>query len=165
MTRFDADTPTDRRKLFADAVTAHRTRGSAFLTIEAAPPATPAFDPDDDGGRERAADPSGDGGRERAADPSGDDEDEDEEPQPWLQFAEKTFNLDATDEELDRVKALVDEFPEFRIDELESPDEADGTNVRITARSDANRLADFADRVFREVYEREESYRAWVVAV
>jgi len=153
MTRFDADTPTDRRKLFADAVTAHRNRGSAFLTIEAAPPETPVFDPD------------GDGGRQRAADPSGDDEDAEEEPQPWLQFAEKTFNLDATDAELERVKSLVDEFPEFRIDELESPETAEGTNVRITARSDANRLADFADRVFREVYERESSYRAWVVAV
>jgi len=141
MTRFDADTPTDRRKLFADAVTAHRNRGSAFLTIEAAPPETPVFDP------------------------SGDDEDAEEEPQPWLQFAEKTFNLDATDAELERVKSLVDEFPEFRIDELESPETAEGTNVRITARSDANRLADFADRVFREVYERESSYRAWVVAV
>jgi hypothetical protein len=141
MTRFDADTPTDRRKLFADAVTAHRTRGSAFLTIEAAPPESPAFDPD------------------------GEDEGDEEEPQPWLQFAEKTFNLDVTDAELDRVKALVDEFPEFRIDELESPDTAEGTNVRITARSDANRLADFADRVFRDVYEREEGYRAWVVAV
>jgi hypothetical protein len=141
MTRFDADTPTDRRKLFADAVTAHRTRGSAFLTIEAAPPESPAFDPD------------------------GEDEGDEEEPQPWLQFAEKTFNLDVTDAELDRVKSLVDEFPEFRIDELESPEEAEGTNVRITARSDANRLADFADRVFRDVYEREEGYRAWVVAV
>ncbi|WP_053947327.1 hypothetical protein [Halolamina sediminis] len=141
MTRFDADTPTDRRKLFADAVTAHRTRGSAFLTIEAAPPESPAFDPD------------------------GEDEGDEEEPQPWLQFAEKTFNLDVTDAELDRMKALVDEFPEFRIDELESPDTAEGTNVRITARSDANRLADFADRVFRDVYEREEGYRAWVVAV
>ncbi|GAB7094464.1 hypothetical protein JCM30237_16160 [Halolamina litorea] len=141
MTRFDADTPTERRKLFADAVTAHRTRGSAFLTIEAAPPETPAFDPD------------------------GDDEDEEDEPQPWLQFAEKTFNLDTTDDELDRVKGLVDEFPEFRIEDLESPDTAEGTNVRISARSDANRLADFADRVFQEVYEREADYRAWVVAV
>jgi len=141
MTRFDAETPTERRKLFADAVTAHRTRGSSFLTIEAEPTASPAFDPDGD-----------------------DEEDEDEVP-PWLQFAEKTFNLDATDEELDRVKALVDEFPEFRIDELESPDTAEGTNVRITARSDANRLADFADRVFRDVYDCEEAYRAWVAAV
>lgn len=141
MTRFDAETPTERRKLFADAVTAHRTRGSAFLTIEAAPPESAAFDPD------------------------GDDEDEEEEPQPWLQFAEKTFNLDTTDAELDRLKTLVDEFPEFRIDELESPEAAEGTNARVTARSDANRLADFADRVFREVYERETNYRAWVVAV
>ena len=141
MTRFDADTPTERRKLFADAVTAHRTRGSAFLTVEAAPPESPAFDP------------------------GGDDEEENDDPQPWLQFAEKTFNLDTTDAELDRVKSLVDEFPEFRIDELESPEEAEGTNVRITARSDANRLADFADRVFREVYERDEDYRAWVVAI
>ncbi|MFW5948788.1 MAG: hypothetical protein ACOCSD_04230 [Halolamina sp.] len=141
MTRFDADTPTERRKLFADAVTAHRTRGSAFLTIEAAPPDSPAFDP------------------------GGGDDGEDEELQPWLQFAEKTFNLDVTDAELDRLKDLVDEFPEFRIDELESPEAAEGTNVRITARSDANRLADFADRVFREVYERDEAFRAWVVAV
>ena len=143
MTRFDADTPTDRRKLFADAVTAHRTRGSAFLTIEAAPPEEPAFDPNGEA----------------------DEDEEEDEPQPWLQFAEKTFNLDVTDDELDRVKSLIDEFPEFRIGELESPDEAEGTNVRVTARSDANRLADFADRVFREVYKREEGYRAWVVAV
>lgn len=141
MTRFDAETPTERRKLFADAVTAHRTRGSAFLTIEAAPPESPAFDPD------------------------GDDDETEDEPQPWLQFAEKTFNLDTTDAELDRLKGLVDEYPEFRIDELESPEAAEGTNARITARSDANRLADFADRVFCEVYEREADYRAWVVAV
>ena len=93
------------------------------------------------------------------------DEDGDPLPAPWLQFAEKTFNLDCTDEELDRLKALIDEFPEFRIDQLESPEEAEGTNVRVTARSDANRLAEFADRAFREVYGRDEEYRAWVVAV
>lgn len=141
MTRFDADTPTERRKLFAAAVTAHRTRGSAFLTIEAAPPESPAFNPD------------------------GDDAAEDAETSPWLQFAEKTFNLDVTDEELTRLHGLVDEFAEFRVDELESPETAEGTNARITARSDANRLADFADRVFRGVYDREEDYQAWVVAV
>jgi len=59
----------------------------------------------------------------------------------------------------------VDEFAEFRIDELESPETVEGTNARISARSDANRLADFADRVFREVYELDDDYRAWVVAV
>ena len=144
MTRFDADTPTDRRKLFADAVTAHRTRGSAFLTIEA----------------ETVEEPSFGGGDEPE-----EEDDADEEPDPWLQFAEKTFNLDVTDDEHDRLNALIDDYPEFRVDALESPDTAEGTNVRITARSDANRLADFADRVFTDVYERDESYRAWVVQV
>lgn len=143
MTRFDADTPTDRRKLFADAVTAHRTRGSAFLTIEAEAVEEPSF---------------GDGGAET-------DEEQEDEPAPWLQFAEKTFNLDVTDEEHDRLNALVDDYPEFRVDALESPDMAEGTNVRITARSDANRLADFADRVFTEVYGYDEDYRAWAAQI
>ncbi len=142
MTRFDADTPTERRKLFADAVTAHRTRGSGFLTIEAEEPDTVSF---------------GEG--------AVDEEDDEEEVPPWLQFAEKTFNLDVTDQEHERLIDLVDDYPEFRIDALESPDTADGTNVRISARSDANRLADFADRVFREVYDHDENYRAWVVQV
>jgi len=132
MTRFEADTPAERRKLFADAVVAHRNRGSAFLTIEAEPL---------------------------------EDEADDEEPAPWIQFAEKTFNMDCGDAELDRLKALLEEFPEFRIDQIESPEEAEGTNVRITARSDANRLAGFVDRAFQEIYERPESYRAWVVAI
>jgi len=132
MTRFDADDPRERRKLFAEAVTAHRTRASPFLTIEA----------------------------ERNPDLDGEDA-----PAPWLQFAESTFNLDVTEDELDRVNTLVNDFPECRIDELESPEEAEGTNVRITARSDANRLAAFADRVFLEVYGRDEDYRAWVAAV
>ncbi|KAB1187845.1 MULTISPECIES: hypothetical protein [Haloferax] len=131
MTRFEADTPRERRKLFADAVVAHRNRGSAFLTLEA------DRDPDVDG----------------------------EGPGPWIQFGEQTFNMDVTDEELARLKDLLSEFPEFRIDQLESPDEAEGTNVRITARSDANRLAGFADQVFQAVYERTEEYRAWVVAI
>ncbi|WP_129113185.1 hypothetical protein [Halegenticoccus tardaugens] len=137
MTRFDADTPAERRKLFADAVVAHRERGSAFLTVEV------ASDPELDGV----------------------DEEGDPLPGPWIQFAERTFNLDATDEELDRVKALVSEFPEFRIDRLESPEGTEGTNVRITARSDANRLAGFVDRAFQEVYGRDDGYRAWVVAI
>lgn len=154
MTRFDADEPTDRRKLFADAVTAHRTRGSAFLTVEAREPEQAVQFGEDDGAEAGGAD-------------GGDGEAEGEEPRapPWIQFAEKTFNLDCTDGELERLNVLLDEYPEFRIDGMESPEEADGTNVRISARSDANRLADFLERVFREVYEQPEGYRAWVVQV
>ena len=137
MTRFDADTPTERRKLFAEAVTAHRKRGSPFLTVEIA--SDPALD--------------------------GTDDDGDPLPGPWIQFAEKTFNLDVTDDERERLEALLDDFREFRIDEVSSPEESEGTNVRITARSDANRLAGFVDRAFQEVYGRDEDYRAWVTQV
>lgn len=151
MTRFDADTPTDRRKLFGDAITAHRNRGSSFLTVEAERVEEPAFGGDAGGTEEETA------GDEGAT--------EDDDAPPWLQFSEKTFNLDVTDDELGQLKTLVGEFPEFRIDQLESPESAEGTNVRITARSDANRLADFADRVFCEVYDMRDDYRAWVVRV
>lgn len=128
MTRFEAETPAERRKLFADAVLAHRNRGSAFLTVEVAPRS-------------------------------------EEEPAPWIQFSEKTFNLDVTDEERARLESLLEEFPEFRIDQLETPEDAEGTNVRITARSDANRLAGFIDRAFQVVFERDADYHAWVVAI
>lgn len=134
MTRFDADDARDRRKLFAEAITAHRTRASQFVTIEA--------DADDDP-----------------------DEDGDDATRPWVQFGDNTFNLDVTDAELDDLKQLVGEFPEFRIERLESPDEVEGTNARITARSDPNRLATFADRVFLDVYDRPDSYRAWAAAI
>ena len=150
MTRFDADTSADRRKLFADAVTAHRERGSAFLTVEVEPP------------REKLqfGEPSGDGESEEPT-----DDGDGESPPPWIQFAEKTFNLDCTDEELSRLHDLLDEYPEFRIDEQETPEEAEGTNVRISARSDANRLAGFLDRAFAAVYDQPDDYRAWVVQI
>ena len=127
MTRFDADTPTERRKLFVDAITAHRERDSAFLTIEA------DTDPDD--------------------------------LAPWVQISQDTLNMDCTDEELDRLKDLLGEFPAFTIDEVTRPDEAEGTNVRVVGRGDANRVAQFVDRAFVEVYDRTEEYRAWVVDV
>lgn len=128
MTRFSADTPMERQKLFADAVVAHRTRASPFLTVE-----TPKTD--------------------------------DEEIAPWIQLAEQTLNMDCTDAELERLKSMLDEYQEFRIDQLESPENADGTNVQISARSDANRLAEFMDRAFRKVYGRPESYTVWAVDV
>jgi hypothetical protein len=137
MTRFDADTPAERRKLFVDAITAHRKRGSAFLTVEV--DGDPALD--------------------------GVDEDGDPLPAPWVQFAEKTFNLDVTDDERDRLEQLLEEYREFRIEALNSPEESEGTNVRITARSDANRLAGFVDHLVQHVYGRDESYRAWVTRV
>lgn len=133
MSRFDAADETERRKLFADAIDAHRKLNSGFCTFEI----------------------------HEGSDVT---ETEDEFP-PWIQFAEKEFNLDATDAELDRLKDLLSQYPEFRIDQLESPEEAEGTNVRITARADPNRLGDFVERAFREVYELEDDYRVWAVEI
>ena len=151
MTRFDATDPTERRKLFADAVTAHRERGSPFLTVEA------ELTDDEQARADELADDEDD------ADAETDGSDETPPQVPWIQFADQTVNLDCTDDELDRLKSLLSEFPEFRIDQLESPEETEGTNVRITARADANRLAGFVERVFLTVYERPDGYRAWVV--
>jgi hypothetical protein len=148
VTRFDAADPTERRKLVADAVRAHRRRSSPFLTVELDPEAVDA-----PAGAESAPD-----GAESAPDDDG-------RAVPWIQFAEDTFNLDCTDAELDALEALLEAFPEFRIDALDSPEGADGTNVRLTARSDANRLAAFVDRAFPAVYGAPEGYRLWVVTV
>ncbi|WP_251329095.1 hypothetical protein [Haloplanus pelagicus] len=136
MTRFDAADAAGRRKLFAEAVLAHRNRGSSFLTVEVDPSDAPETDGDGEGA---------DGGGA-----------------PWIQFAEQTFNLDCTDAELGRLKDLLAEFPEFRIEQIERPEEAEGANVRVTARSDASRLGQFLDRALQVTYDLDDDYRAWV---
>lgn len=175
VTRFDATTEADRRELLAAAVTAHRERGSRFLTAEAATVAEPAGDGGDgDGGADAdgegdAADGEGDGGTD-ATEESGDDETEDgDEPvervPPWIQFGEGEFNLDCTDEELSVLRTVVDDYAEFRVDQLESPETAAATNVRITAHTSEDRLAAFTERVFREVYGQPAEFRLWVTTV
>lgn len=137
MTRFSADTPTERRKLVVDAITAHRERTSAFCTLQA----------------------------DVESEAEEDDSEEELEVPPWIQFGDRTLNLDCTEEELERLKDLLQEFPAFKIEQLESPEDADGTNVRISAKADANRIAQFVERAFREVYGCSESVTVWAVEV
>ncbi|SER93340.1 hypothetical protein [Natrinema salaciae] len=164
MTRFDAAEPADRRKLYVDAITAHRERGSGFLTVEA-DDAVLETETDDaevvDGAGEAAASPS--------PAPEADDRSAAESPAdlgvPWVQFGDGTINLDCTDAELDAVKSVLGAFPAFKIDELHRPDDAAGVNVRISAKADANRIAQFVDELFLEVYDLPSSVRVWVVEV
>ena len=93
------------------------------------------------------------------------DSEADEDRPPWVQFADGLVNLDCTDAELDRLKTLLGDYPEFRIEGLERPEDAEGTNVRIAARADPERVAGFLDRIFTESYEYPTDYRAWVAAV
>lgn len=93
--------------------------------------------------------------------------DQAEAPDPWVQFAaaESLLNLDCTDDEFTRLDALLDEFGGCRIDTRTSPEDVDGTNVRIEMRVDDERVAQFVDRCFREVFGRSEEYRLWVTDV
>jgi hypothetical protein len=86
-------------------------------------------------------------------------------PVPWMQFSDGVVNLDCTEPELDRLKDLLDDFPAFKIDEITRPEDAEGANVRISAKVDEKRIAEFLERTFRVVYGVDEAYRAWVVEV
>lgn len=156
MTRFDADDAAERRKLFADAIRAHRTRNSPFLTVEVD---TRTPDPTDAGSDADDDILSG----------TVEDMDSNEEipAPPWIQYAhaDSVLNLDCTDSELARLKDLVTEYPSFRIDDLTRPPDADRTNARVSTRVDPKRIADFLDDAFQRVYERPADYRAWVVQV
>ena len=154
MTRFDAATPEDRRKLFAEAIVAHRERASPFVTFEAHA----------DAGVATAAENSS----ADAENPNADAENPDDEPAeapPWVQFADGTLNLDCTDAELESLKSLLGEFPAFKIDDLTRPEEAQGVNVRVSALADPNRVSQCVERIFREVYDQPEDFRAWVAEV
>jgi hypothetical protein len=157
VTRFDADTPEDRRALVAAGIRAHRARESPFVTVEAEPASVEDADAAETDPLAADADPAD---LATGEDPGTGEE---SEPVPWVQFGSDTLNLDCTDEELDALEGLLGEFPSFRVDELTRPEEAEGTNVRVTARADEARVAEFVDRVFREVYGLPGDYRAWVV--
>lgn len=136
MTRFDADSEADRVALVADAIAAHRDRDSAFCTLEA-------------------------------------DEEPSDDPEllpPWVQYADGTLNLDCTDDELDALSTVVSRFGAFTITEREtiSADtaaESPGTNVRIEAQTDPDRVAQFVDAVFQDAYGLPEGYQLWAVEV
>ena len=161
MTRFDADAPEDRRKLFAEAIVAHRERGSAFVTFEAHEDVGSTVAVDDDG------DATADDGDATTAE-SDDDSEADADPEqapPWVQFGDGTLNLDCTDAELDDLKDLLGEFPAFKIGEITRPEEAEGVNVRVSALADPNRVSQCVERIFRDVYDQPGDFRAWVTAV
>lgn len=136
MTRFDADADAERIALVAEAIAAHRERDSAFCTLEA-------------------------------------DRDPSEDPEflpPWVQFADGTLNLDCTDEELDALATVVSRFGAFTVSEretipAETSEESPGTNVRVEARADDERVGQFVDTVFQDVYGLPPDFRLWAVEI
>ncbi|QSW99194.1 hypothetical protein [Haloterrigena alkaliphila] len=148
MTRFDATEPAERRKLYVDAITAHRERGRGFLTLETDPGAFAADSDESD-----------------LDDPDDGDGADADLGVPWIQFADGTINLDCTDGELETLKSVLGEFPAFKIDEIHRPEEVEGVNVRVSAKADPNRIAQCLDAVFQRVYNLPADGRVWVVGL
>ena len=88
-----------------------------------------------------------------------------ETPPPWIQYGDGLLNLDCTDGELDRLKTALEAFPELTITDLTRPEEAEGTNVRIEAYTDDDRVAAAIDAIFLEAYDRPTDYRLWVTEI
>lgn len=89
---------------------------------------------------------------------------------PWIQVGTSDeadgsgagiLNLDCTDGELDRLKSLLNEFQAFAIEGLTSPENVEGTNVRVRTFADDDRLGGFVERCFRSVYAQPEAYVVW----
>ena len=162
MTRFDATTSEDRRELVADAILAHRERGSIFCTVEAnsPPPADATTDEPDPATDDEAAD-------ERAAEEAAEAPDPDSDAPAWIQFSdpESQLNLDCTDEEYDRITDVLSTAGAFTIDEQASPEDVEGRNLRVTTYADSDRIAQVVDRIFLEGFEYEEDYRLWATEI
>lgn len=161
MTRFDATTPEERRTLVADAAAAHRERESAFCTVEADVPP---------GEQDRLTGTENDARDEGATDDEGGADEEDAAGQAtpaWVQYSdlEGQLNLDCTDEEYDRITGVLAEFPSFTVAEQASPEDAEGRNLRISARADAERIAEVVERLFVEGFDYDEGFRLWATAV
>jgi hypothetical protein len=84
---------------------------------------------------------------------------------PWVQYADGTLNLDCTDEELDALSEVVSRFGAFTVTARDTEEDAPGTNVRIEAQADDDRVGQFVEAVFRDVYDLPEDFLLWAVEV
>ncbi|MFB6071114.1 MAG: hypothetical protein ABEJ76_08830 [Halanaeroarchaeum sp.] len=90
-----------------------------------------------------------------------------DEPAPWVQFAgrDSVLNVDVTDAEYDRLERVLEEVRGLTVAERSSPDDADGTNVRLAVQVDDDRVAQVVERLFREVFDRPADYRLWATQI
>lgn len=138
MTRFEASTPKERRALVAEAVTAHRKRGSDAAVFEA-----------------DCGDGGGNGSRDRNGGGTGTSR---------IEYSDRTLTLAVDPAERDRLDTFLDEFPVFKI-EQPATRKAPGGVVHVSAIADQKHAADFVDRAFAAVYGCPDDFRLWVTAV
>ncbi len=91
-------------------------------------------------------------------------ETEGDDPVPWVQVAgdDGLLNLDCTDAELPAVEAAISSFGGATIVDRTAPEEAEGTNLRVTVDGDAERLAMLVQTVFQDGFGVPEGTPIWV---
>jgi hypothetical protein len=72
-------------------------------------------------------------------------------------YGDRRIALDAPPAARDRLESLLSEYRVVKIDQPETR-KADGDAVYLSAVTDAKRVADFVESLFREVYEFDEGY-------
>lgn len=75
-----------------------------------------------------------------------------------LEYEDRLLALALSGEQRDRLAALLDDFPVFKIKQPETRKAPDGT-VYVSAIADPKHLADFVEDCFRRVYDLGEDYR------
>lgn len=74
-----------------------------------------------------------------------------------LGYEDRLLSLDLSGDERERLAALLDDFPVFKVKRPETRKAPDGT-VYVSAIADPKHLADFVEECFRRVFDLEEDY-------
>lgn len=184
MTRFDADAPGDRRALVAEAVLAHRKRGSEAADFEAAGRRLSYTDrvltvPVDGEavGTDRETGETGHEPGESAPETGETDPETRETDREARETGRETGAIDreagetdretvdsAHGDERDRLDALLDDYPVFKV-EQPATRKADDDVVYVSAIADPKHVADFVDDCFRRVYGLPDGYELWATRI
>ncbi|MDZ7850370.1 MAG: hypothetical protein U5K70_06015 [Halodesulfurarchaeum sp.] len=137
MNRFAGTTAEERAALIVAAIRAHRDRQSPYLTLE--------VDPE--------SDPKRSGGATVG-------------PPPWIQYREQDerLNLDCTADELDSMRAAIDQIGGVRVTEQESV-EGGGTNLRISVSGDDERVAHVMEQILVDGFGLPADHRLWAIEI
>lgn len=74
-----------------------------------------------------------------------------------IEYEDRLLSLDLSGEERERMTALLDDFPVFKVTQPETRKASNGT-VYVSAIADPKHLADFVEDCFRRVFGLGEDY-------
>ena len=87
-------------------------------------------------------------------------------PPPWIQYRDRDgqLNMDCTDGELESIEAAIDSLGGVRVTDRSSDPEA-GTNLRVTASGDDERIAMIVETLFVDGFGLAEDQVVWAAEI